>query len=196
MTDDNTRSLLQEQIYALQLDQLRHDEMFHKDIIIMPLAERVKHMALHNAKYVGYFIEAMENEDAARTISVLTDAFVITLATANTLNQDLGLAILRNEETVESLLNFTSSQGPAKGDYISFLYAYAKAAGLLAKACESWDHLEMSSFNTMMRESNLALFEAIVVFASSERIDIAKLYHERLRFIERRSIFHRTFAKG
>lgn len=44
-----------QRLYDLQIVQLEHDESYHKDVVIMPLAERVKHMALHNAKYVGYF---------------------------------------------------------------------------------------------------------------------------------------------
>lgn len=77
-------------VYQLQLEQLRHDESFHKDVVLLPLAERVKHMALHNGKYVAYFFEAA---DAERFAAVLTDAFIITLATANTINQDLGKAV-------------------------------------------------------------------------------------------------------
>jgi len=69
--------------------QLAHDERYHKDVVILPLGERVKHMALHMAKYVGYLAE-IEGDDPERVARILTDAFIITLATANALNQDLG----------------------------------------------------------------------------------------------------------
>ena len=43
-----------DQLLALQWAQLKHDEAYHKDVVILPLAQRVKHMALHNAKYTAY----------------------------------------------------------------------------------------------------------------------------------------------
>jgi hypothetical protein len=79
----------QSSLLELQWMQLTHDERYHKDVVILPLGERVKHMALHMAKYVGYLAE-LEGDDPDRVARILTDAFIITLATANTLNQDLG----------------------------------------------------------------------------------------------------------
>ncbi|MER9056690.1 hypothetical protein [Mesorhizobium sp. M0910] len=177
-------------VYELQLEQLRHDESFHKDVVILPLAERVKHMALHNGKYVAYFFEAA---DAERFAAVLTDAFIITLATANTINQDLGKAVAEEWASISSL---DEAPVPQPEGQSAFIRAYAIAAGLLAKACESWDHLEMAPFNTMMRESNLALFRLVVGYAAALKLDLVDHYRKRLRFIERRSIFHRTLASG
>jgi hypothetical protein len=177
-------------IYELQLEQLRHDETFHKDVVILPLAERVKHMALHNGKYIAYFFEA---PDAERFAAVLTDAFIITLATANTLNQDLGKALAEDWATISGLADVPFPE-PAGQD--AFIKAYAIAAGLLAKACESWDHLEMAPFNSMMRESNLSLFRLVVGHAAALKLDIVGSYRTRLRFIEQRSIFHRSLANG
>lgn len=175
-------------VYDLQLEQLRHDESFHKDVVILPLAERVKHMALHNGKYVAYFFEAADTD---RFAAVLTDAFIITLATANTINQDLGQAVAQEWAEISSFANAPIPQPHGKD---AFIRAYAIAAGHLAKACESWDHLEMAPFNTMMRESNLALFRLVAGFAAELKLDLVEHYRQRLRFIERRSIFHRTLA--
>lgn len=177
-------------VYQLQLEQLRHDESFHKDVVLLPLAERVKHMALHNGKYVAYFFEAA---DAERFAAVLTDAFIITLATANTINQDLGKAVAGDWEAIDGM---AEAPVPNPEGQDAFIRSYAIAAGLLAKACESWDHLEMAPFNTMMRESNLALFKLVVGYAASMKLDLVDHYRKRLRFIERRSIFHRTLAPG
>ena len=79
-----------EHLLKLQWAQLKHDEAYHKDVVIMPLAERIKHMALHNAKYVAYFFEAVDQGDETKVTKTLTDAFIIVLASANTLNQDIG----------------------------------------------------------------------------------------------------------
>ena len=51
---------VREQFLKLQWTQLKHDEAYHKDVVIMPLAERIKHMALHNAKYTAYLFDAAD----------------------------------------------------------------------------------------------------------------------------------------
>src|SRR5712664_3145282 len=93
---------IREDFLKLQWAQLKHDEAYHKDVVIMPLAERIKHMALHNAKYVAYFFEALDQGDDARLIKTLTDAFIIVLASANTLNQDVGRDLGARAETEPS----------------------------------------------------------------------------------------------
>jgi hypothetical protein len=80
-----------EHFLRLQCAQLKHDEAYHKDVVIMPLAQRIKHMALHNAKYTAYLFEAVDEGNDTKLTKTLTDAFVIVLASANTLNQDIGL---------------------------------------------------------------------------------------------------------
>lgn len=189
---------LEERIYDLQVEQLKHDELFHKDVVIMSLPDRVKHMALHNAKYVGYFIEAIDGSDIKRFEAVLTDAFIITLATANTLNQDLGKSAT-DTGISDGWLAATEERRPSKiahqtGDPFAFLKAYACEAGGLAKVCESWDHLEDVPFLKLMRERNLGLFNLITSEATSRGLDLESIYLARLRIIEKRSIFHRTFT--
>ena len=188
--DTVARFSVEDFIYELQLEQLRHDEAFHKDVVILPLAERVKHMALHNGKYVGYFFEA---DDDDRFAAVLTDAFIITLATANTLNQDLGKSLAEEWKAISGL---TDVPYPQPSGRHGFIKAYAIAAGLLSKACETWDHLEMAPFNSMMRESNLSLFRIVVGYAAATNLDLVGSYRRRLRFIEKRSIFHRSLVNG
>src|SRR5260221_5150544 len=80
---------VQEQLLALQWSQLKHDELYHKEITLLPVADRMKHFALHMAKYLGYFAEAMDS-DSDRFERTLVDAFIIALAAANTLSLDLG----------------------------------------------------------------------------------------------------------
>jgi hypothetical protein len=170
-------------LYKLQVAQLRHDEQYHKDVVILPLAERIKHMALHNAKYSGYFIEAHDDSDSERMARVLTDAFIITLATANTLNQDLEF---QNE-------SYVVRSSASDKNSLDFIKSYVKAAGTLAKYCEAWDHLENYSFRDAMQRSNLELVKLIVDEAALRGLDLIALYHERLLAVEKRSIFDRTF---
>jgi hypothetical protein len=193
-----TRVTTTEHLYALQVTQLEHDEMYHKDVVIMPLAERVKHMALHNAKYTGYLVEALDAQDDERMQRILTDAFIITLATANTLNQDLGKEVAfttNGSPSLRALGTVLAAESAAAGnDPFAFVKAYARQAGALAKACESWDHMESLPYRDLMRQSNLALFKLIVAEAATRQFDLDSLYIARLRVVECRSIFERSYT--
>jgi hypothetical protein len=90
-------------LLTLQWAQLKHDEAYHKDIVILPLAQRMKHMALHSAKYTAYFLTAVDDGDEARFQRTLTDAFIICLAVANTLNQNLGRELTLRTQTARCL---------------------------------------------------------------------------------------------
>lgn len=174
----------------LQWTQLSHDERYHKDVVILPLGERVKHMALHMAKYVGYLAE-IEGDDPERVSRILTDAFIITLATANTLNQDLARdlgALATDFEFRTAGRELSNELGPTN-DVSGLLRPFARHAGALAKACESLDHMERFPFRDAMRESNLALFKLVVAAAAARSLDLGALYTARLRVIEERSIF-------
>jgi hypothetical protein len=156
-------------------------------------------MALHNAKYVGYFIDAVDVCDDGRFQAVLTDAFIITLATANTLNQNIGQALGASDQTADlkSLgASLAAHHTRRVDDPFAFVKAYARGAGHLAKACESWDHLEDVPYVAIMRASNIDLFKLVVAEAALRSLDLGTLFRNRLRFIERRSIFHPTLSAG
>ena len=174
----------------LQWTQLSHDERYHKDVVLLPLGERVKHMALHMAKYVGYLAE-IDGDDPERVSRILTDAFIITLATANTLNQDLGreLGMLADRLDLHAAGHEFAGELGTTNDVSGLLRSFARHAGALAKACESLDHMERFPFRDAMRESNLALFKLVVAAAAARSLDLAHLYAVRLRVVEERSIF-------
>lgn len=173
----------------LQWAQLTHDERYHKDIIVLPLGDRVRHMALHMAKYAGNIAE-IEGDDPQRVARILTDAFVITLATANALNQDLGQEVCGGGPTdLQRLGQTLASDFGGSNDLTGLLRPFARHAGALAKACESLDHVESYPFREAMKSSNLALFKLVVSAAAVRALDLDALYKDRMREIEMRSIF-------
>ncbi len=175
----------------LQWTQLLHDERYHKDVVIMPLGERVKHMALHMAKYVGYLAD-VDGDAPERVSRILTDAFIITLATANTLNQDLGRnlgAPTNSSSDLATLGHELAGEVGTMNDLSRLLRAFARHSGALAKACESLDHMEPFPFRNAMCESNLALFKLVVSAAAARSLNLSALYAARLRMVEERSIF-------
>lgn len=190
---------VRDQLLALQWSQLKHDEAYHKDVVILPLAERIKHMALHNAKYTGHFLDAIEVGDDVRLAKTLTDGFIIVLASANTLNQDLGqdLAEIGEMHSLqaagERLANSLRHDG---SDPLWIMRQFARHTGQLAKICESWDHLEPVPFREGMKACNLALLQAVLADSAGRAIDLAAACHARIRVIEARSIFDRHFRQG
>jgi hypothetical protein len=191
---------VREQLLKLQWTQLKHDEVYHKDVVIMPLAERIKHMALHNAKYTAYLFDAADTGNDARLAEVLTDAFIIVLASANTLNQDIGLDLGGGAETPLSLQalgsNLVTDLQRNAADPLWLVRTFARHSGRLAKVCESWDHLESVAFRDEMKRCNIELLKAVLAEASARSFDLAEAYKSRIRQVETRSIFDRLFREG
>jgi hypothetical protein len=191
---------LREEFLRLQWAQLRHDEAYHKDVVIMPLADRIKHMALHNAKYTAYFFDAIDDVDQAKLTKTLTDAFVIVLATANTLNQDIGSDLGADADASQSFQSLGASLAESIGrndaDDYWLVRNFARHTGRLAKVCESWDHLENILFRDEMKRCNLELLKVILAEASDRQLDLAESYKSRMRQVEGRSIFDKLFQEG
>lgn len=191
---------VREQLLKLQWSQLKHDEAYHKDVVIMPLAERIKHMALHNAKYTAYLFDAVDNGDDARLAAVLTDALIIVLASANTLNQDIGLDLGERAEALPSLQelgrNLATDLQRNAADPLWLVRNFARHSGRLAKVCESWDHLESVAFRDEMKHCNIELLKTVLAEASARGFDLADSYKARIQQVETRSIFDRLFREG
>jgi len=185
-------------LLTLQWAQLKHDESYHKDIVILPLAQRMKHMALHNAKYTAYFLEATEDDDEARFKRTLVDAFIICLAVANTLNQDLGrdLTASNPDRSLADLGNGLAETLGRTDDPLWIMLHYCKQNGQLAKLCEAWDHLEDLQFRSNMHQRNFSLMAAVLAEAAARQIDLAAAYRERMRQVEARSIFDGFTREG
>lgn len=190
---------LRDKLLALQWAQLKHDEAYHKDVVILPLVQRIKHMALHNAKYTAYFLEAVDTGDDARLSKTLVDAFIIALASANTLNQDLGKE-LGEEAAATSFPEATASLARSlprnRDDPLWLVRQFARHNGQLAKICESWDHLEPVPFRQGMKACNLALLKVVLAEAGVRGLDLEAAYGSRIRVVETRSIFDDHFCKG
>ena len=189
---------IRDQLLALQWAQLKHDEAYHKDVVLLPLAQRIKHMALHNAKYTAYFLEAVENGDEPRLSKTLVDAFIIVLASANTLNQDLGktLAEAAASSFAEVSASLAASLPRNPEDPLWLVRQFARHNGQLAKICESWDHLEPVPFREGMMACNLALLKVVLAEAGARDLDIEAAYKSRIRIVETRSIFDYYFREN
>ena len=121
------------------------------------------------AKFAGYETEGMEDEFNR----VLTDAFVIVLATANTLLQRIEVSLSDGDA------NYLADKNP-----MPFTVAYLKRVGQMAKACESIDHLEDYPFRKVLTAMNHELANQIVFEAKRRNLSLVKLYEERIFAVE------------
>jgi hypothetical protein len=155
----------------------------------------MKHFALHMVKYLGYFAEATDLGDNGRFERTLVDAFIIALASANTLNLDLGKALGSQGNTASANfrafgVELATQCSPRSEDKIWFLKQFARHCGRLAKACESLDHVESYPFRESMLASVLDMFKLFVAEGTAHQIDLVKAAKERLRSVETKNIFY------
>jgi hypothetical protein len=169
-------------LHDLQWMQLRHDEQFHRDVVQLPVANRLKHYALHFAKYVGNFAAANERSDKPAFDRALVDSFIIALAAANTLGMDLRqvAAAPSPEDPLDSLEN---SAGAA------FVLALTQPVGRLAKACESLDHVEAFPFREEMQSAVAEVFRLVMAQGAFRQMNLTTSALERLDQVESRHLF-------
>lgn len=158
---------------AAQLEQFRHDERYHREIARLTVKERFTHMALHFAKYSGYFVEGRTDSELRRLI---IDVFVIGVSCANSLN-------------IRIYDHLVDRPAPA-GDVDAFGRTLAIAAGRMASACERLDHLETFAYRQTIQDAILEIVGAAISVARHESWDILTETRGRLLRVKEKSIFH------
>lgn len=184
-TNKNSADLINE----LQREQLAHDKAYHPDILSLDTTKRVIHMSLHNAKYTAQFVAAHEDHDEVLHRKTLTDAFIISVATANALTYDLRKSIPIEMSNLDNLDAVGSAIEKAQGSNQTFHRRYAVQVGQMAKACESLDHLESYPFREKLTEANNTIFKLLLSDAANKKIDVVSEYRARLSQVEANSPF-------
>jgi hypothetical protein len=183
-----------EELFALQVAQLRHDEKYHREIARMPTQARITHMALHFCKYVGQLATGLHSDDKSLIKKTMTDTFVIGLSSANTLNLHLA-TVLPEAESSDSLsalcrrlLEKNEISGKLGNGWL--LYTYAIAAGRMARSCEKLDHLEAFPFREEIAAA-VGTICAVSLSASQQYgFDIRQSVVARFNEIEEKHLFH------
>jgi len=182
------------ELFALQTEQLSHDERYHKDICLLPMHQRLNHMALHFSKYTGQLAECLGSNDRSVLEKTVIDIFVISLASANWLNLRLSdWVTLPDPSTPVLLVRLTNSApqrvSPNWLDPTWLFRSVAMQAGRMAKACESLDHLEAYPYRETLSQSVAQLCAIALTAAVFLDVDLPTRYRLRLREVEKRSIF-------
>lgn len=158
---------------AVQLNQFEHDEKYHREICRLSTQDRLRHMALHFAKYAGKLHDGPD-EGAFRQITV--DTMVIAVSCANIMNVDLPLALGTSFPLVSSRMDFARQ--------------LSISAGRMAAACEKLDHLEDFPFRSTLKTEALSILLGCVAMFELEGREPVREMMERLAQIKGKSIFH------
>lgn len=171
-----------EVIRSLQVEQLAHDHGYHKDILALPVDRRMTHMSLHMCKYVGQVLEALREEDDTRLALTLTDALIISFASANALEIDLSSALAAEVVVPDSRGKPLSVSRTQERDWFS--YRFAAVASRLAKACESQDHKEKFPIKETMVQCTIAFLLLLWIETIHRHLDPSDLVRTRWRQVE------------
>ncbi|MBX3629014.1 MAG: hypothetical protein KF908_03700 [Nitrosomonas sp.] len=186
---------VQEQLFNLQITQLKHDELFHKEISRLGIHQRLNHMALHFAKYSGKICDCVLNTpDEENLKRIIIDSFIISVTCANILNFRISDRLIPFEEKKFSSLDDLGGDLIKRleinmHDPLWLIKVFPIVVGEFAKACESVDHLESFSYRESMIDSTARICSLMLVAASQFKIDLASEVSSRLNEVKKKSIF-------
>lgn len=150
-----------------QKDQYQHDMRNHFDILSLHKEDRLKHYAMHFAKYAGRIARgAREEKPAERTF---VDALLVCLSAANTLHQELSYSAGKSNK--------------------SFFLRLTDAAGRFNDATEKIDHLE--PFLEIARGSNADILDALLDFATEKSLSVEAALASRRLELRQKQFFIR-----
>jgi hypothetical protein len=181
------------QLFELQIEQLRHDEKYHKEIARLTVQHRLNHMALHLAKYLGVIASAAGSDPEAQSLArAIVDSLIITLSTANILNLRISERLIERGKvyTDISALALHFAEQLERVDPASLVHAMAIPVGRMAGACEKADHLEAFPFRETLIDCVVEIAKVLLAAMAVARIDPAPAIRTRLQSVKERSIFH------
>jgi hypothetical protein len=177
-------------LLPLQAQQQAHDERAHRDILNLDTHTRLKHMILHFLKYAGKIAIARENDDERALNAILIDAFIICLATANTLNISIGKHVDTKAHDLEDLVSKLASGTNQCDPYLDALINIVTFAGQMAKSIESTDHLEKGDPRSAMEMLIVQLTIALLSSLGKKPENLTIEIKNRWLSVEKKSIFY------
>ncbi|MDZ8184350.1 MAG: hypothetical protein RMX96_05725 [Nostoc sp. ChiSLP02] len=156
-----------EELNAYQRLQMKHDEIYHHEIVVLDISRRMNHIALHLVKYLGILssipISAAENNRA------FIDSFIMIVSASNLLGIYLAKELLIDK--------INSINGNFIDEYILLLAE-------LAKACEATDHQEDYPIRATWNRNIRKFFYLLLREAHSRNISILEESRRRLASVE------------
>jgi hypothetical protein len=156
-----------QRLNAYQRLQKKHDEVYHHEILVLGISQRMKHVVLHLVKYLDplFSLPASSSENKRAFI----DSFIMIVSASNL----LGISLAGSLSTEE----VNSFDG-------NFINEYIKLLGSLAKACEATDHQEDYPIRAIWNKNVQKFFLLLVCEAISRDMSILEEASHRLASVE------------
>ncbi len=158
----------------LQGEQLRHDSLAHGDIVRLPMQRQLVHFTLHLAKYQGRLLKALQADDGETVQRLITDSFIILLATANALGRCLRHT---GASRPVSLTRVRASE--------EVMSAYVEVVGEMARACEAFDDKESFPSHSLLDSSITTLIRIVIDLANLSGVALVETVPHRWYQVER-----------
>ncbi len=159
-----------------QGEQLRHDAIAHGAIAGLPMRRQLVYFTLHLSKYQGRMLKALRSEDRDSIRRLITDSFIILLATANALGKCPRIV---GAGRPTSLSHLRSSE--------ALMCAYVEVVGEMAKACEAFDDNEHYPSHTMLDTCVSTLIRIVIALANAHGVPLFEAVPHRWSRVERRA---------
>ena len=156
-----------EELNAYQRLQMKHDEIYHPEIVALGISRRMNHIALHLVKYLGILSSLPVSAEENRRVFI--DSFIMIVSASNL------LGIYLAEELVIDEINYIDG---------NFLDEYIWLLAELAKACEATDHQEDYPIRATWNKNIRRFFFLLVREAHSRNISILEESSRRLAAVE------------
>ena len=183
------------ELLQLQIEQFKHDEVYHREIARLTVQHRLNHYALHFAKYVGRLAVCYDGADRQQLCLTVVDSFIISLATANSLNLEIASCLDECQPEMQPDLSDLAAVLWRHGNSSELsvpemIRAFALPVGLMAKACEAVDHLEGIPFRQTVREALVEIVKTTIAFSHPLEIELPTATRDRLRGVKERFFLH------
>lgn len=183
-------------ILDLQKRQHKHDQEHHQDIFNISYPERMNHYVLHFSKYTGRLSrEGLGRKETRDTLrKTIADSVIVALASANTLNMDIGKRLRKdyniNSEELSVVAEELNEANLSDEHEISdWLFSrLATPAGNMANAMESLDHMESVNTRQVLEDETVEIMRVLLIAAYNLDVDLAKILDDRWNEIEEESI--------
>ena len=165
----------------LQREQFHHDAVAHGDIAALPMRRQLVHFTLHLSKYQGSLLKALRSGEAQKTQRIITDSFIVLLATANALGKSPRIF---------------SAGRPASLSYLrspeALMSAYIEVVGEMSKACEAFDDDENYPSHGMLYTCMSTLCRIVIALANVHEVPLLETVPHRWSQVERRMDLRRA----
>jgi hypothetical protein len=166
-----------------QDEQCRHDALAHADIARLPMRQQLVYLTLHFCKYQGRLLKALRAQDGETIQRLITDSFIVLLATANTLGRCPRIVGAGRPTSVSHLRGSEA-----------LMSAYVEVVGEMAKACEAFDDNESYPSHAVLDTCVSTLIRIVIALANANGVPLFETVPHRWSRVERRASASRTTA--